>query len=179
MGPFGSTPMGTVAGVVFTALLAVAAVGDWRTRRIPNRLVGLIGCLGMVYAVSMQPVASGAIRGVGGMFIGLICWLPFYGLGWVGAGDVKLFSAAGAWLGPMGAVEGALIGALAGAVLALVWMARSRGMKETAEVLGMAAGSPMLLAPSDEHARRSKLPYGIAIAFGAIWAGWLPGLLFA
>ena len=33
--------------------------------------------------------------------------------------------------------------------------------------------------PVKRYSRRSTLPYGIAIAFGAIWAGWLPRLLFA
>ena len=179
MSPFGASPAGIGAGLVFTALLVVAAVGDVRTRRIPNRLVAAIGLLGLMYSLLMQPVAPGAVRGLGGILVGLGCWLPFYALSWVGAGDVKLFGAAGAWLGPMGALEGALIAALAGAMLAVVWMVRSRGVKETAETLGMAAGTPSVLSPGDTRSRRSKLPYGIAIAFGAIWAGWLPRLLLA
>lgn len=179
MGPFSESSIGTVAGLVFTALLLVAAVSDVRSRRIPNRLVGVLGLLGLCYSVFAQPFLPGALQGVGGILTGLGCWLPFYALGWVGAGDVKLFAAAGAWLGPVGAVEGAVAGALAGAVLALVWMVRSRGAKGTAETLGLAAGSPALLAPGDAGSRRSSLPYGVAIAFGAIWAGWLPRLFFA
>lgn len=179
MGPFGSTPAGIVAGAVFTGLLVVAAIGDLRTRRIPNRLVAVIGLLGLAYSVSMQPVLPGAVRGAGGLLVGLGCWLPFYALGWIGAGDVKLFAAAGAWLGPMGALEGAAIGAIAGAVLAVVWMIKSRGVKTTAETLGIAVGSPAILSPDEAMSRRSSLPYGVAIAFGAIWAAWLPGTLFA
>src|SRR5688500_15588241 len=132
MGPFGSSPMGTVAGVVFTALLVLGAVGDLRTRRIPNRLVVVIGVLGLIYSVFSLPIIPGGVRGFTGILVGLGIWLPFYALGWVGAGDVKLFAAAGAWLGPMGAVEGALVGAIAGAVLALGWMINSRGIKQTA-----------------------------------------------
>jgi len=171
--------MGTVAGLIFTVLLVIGAVGDLRTRRIPNRLVLVIGVFGLIYSLSMQPVIAGGLRGFAGLLVGLAIWLPFYAFGWVGAGDVKLFAAAAAWLGPMGAVEGAIVGAIAGAVLALVWMMKSRGLKETAETLGMAASSPSLLSPTGPLSRRSTLPYGIAIAFGAIWAGWLPGLLFA
>jgi prepilin peptidase CpaA len=167
------------AGLVFTALLVMAAAGDVRTRRIPNRLVVTIGLLGLVYSTAMHPVVPGATRGFGGIAVGLGCWLPFYALSWVGAGDVKLFASAGAWLGPMGALEGAIVASLAGAVLAVAWMVRSRGMKEAVETLGLAAGSPSMLSPGDKRSRRSKLPYGIAIAFGAIWAGWLPRLLLA
>lgn len=174
MAPFGESSIGTVAGSVFTALLLVAAAGDVRSRRIPNRLVAVLGVLGLCYSVYAQPFLPGAFQGVGGILTGLGCWLPFHALGWVGAGDVKLFAAAGAWLGPAGAVEGAVVGAVAGAVLAILWMVRSRGAKGTAETLGLAAGSPALLAPVDGRSRRSSLPYGVAMAFGAIWAGWLP-----
>lgn len=179
MSPFGASPAGLAAGVVFTVLLVMAAVGDVRTRRIPNKLVVTIGLLGLLYSSAVQPVIPGAARGFGGIVVGLGCWLPFYALSWVGAGDVKLFAAAGAWLGPMRALEGAIISALAGAILAVAWMVRSRGMRDTAQTLGMAAGSPSILSPGDKRSPGSKLPYGIAIAFGAIWAGWLPRLLLA
>jgi prepilin peptidase CpaA len=179
MVPFTESPFGIVAGTLFTAMLVMAAIGDFRTRRIPNRLVVLLAVLGLGYSIAARPVLPGAFSGVEGLLLGLACWLPFYALGWLGAGDVKLFAAAGAWLGPAAAVEGALVGACAGAFLALVWMIKSRGVKRTTEMLGMAAGSPSLLSPGETDSRRSTLPYGIAIAFGAIWAGWLPGILFA
>lgn len=171
--------MATLAGIVFTSILVVAAIGDFRTRRIPNRLVAVLAVLGLGFSLAQEPGASGLVRGGGGLIAGLACWLPFYALGWLGAGDVKLFGAAGAWLGPLQAAEGALIGALFGAVLSLIWMIKSRGVRDTAATLGMAASSPGLLAPStQEKPRRSTMPYGIAIAFGAICAGWLPGLIF-
>lgn len=179
MAPFGETPFGIAAGVAFTVILVYAAIGDLRTRRIPNRLVAILALSGLVYSVVGRPVTQGLLLGLAGLAVGLACWLPFYALGWLGAGDVKLFAAAGAWLGPVGAIEGSLAAACAGAVLALVWMVRSRGMKGTTDVLGLAAGTPSILSPSDATSRRSTLPYGIAIAFGAIVAGWLPGLLLA
>lgn len=171
--------MALLGGIVFTAILLVAAIGDLRSRRIPNRLVAVLAVLGIAFSIAQQPVIPGLVKGGEGLLVGLACWLPFYAMGWLGAGDVKLFAAAGAWLGPARAAEGALIGALAGAVLSLIWMMKSRGIREAVETLGMAASSPGILAPSaDGTARRSTLPYGVAIAFGAICAGWLPRLLF-
>jgi len=170
--------MGVLAGIVFTAILVLAAIGDLRTRRIPNRLVATLAVLGLAFSVTQGPFLGGALHGFEGLFVGLACWLPFYALGWLGAGDVKLFAAAGAWLGPMGALEGALIGAFAGAVLAVLWMLRSQGVRNAVQTLGMAAGSPGLLSkPAGGEKGRSTLPYGVAIAFGAICAAWIPGLL--
>lgn len=168
--------MATLGGIVFTAILVWAAFGDFRHRRIPNRLVGILAVLGMLFSVVREPVLPGILSGGGGLLVGLACWLPFYALGWLGAGDVKLFAAAGAWLGPARAAEGAVIGALFGAILSLLWMMKSRGVRETVQTLGMAAGSPELLSP-EETRLRSSLPYGVAIAAGAIYAGWLPRLL--
>jgi prepilin peptidase CpaA len=169
--------MALVAGLVYSTILVVAAIGDLRTRRIPNKLVAVLAVAGIVYSVMRAPVVSGLLQAGGGLVAGLACWLPFYMLGWLGAGDVKLYAAAGAWLGPARAAEGALIAALFGAVLSLIWMMKSHGVKETAQTLGMAAATPGMLSRSSGSGKRSTLPYGVAIAFGAIWAAWMPRIL--
>ena len=177
---FAATPLGILAGAVFSILMLLAALGDFRTRRIPNRIVLAIAVLGLIYSALMPPSALGALRGVEGLGTGLLCWLPFYALGWLGAGDVKLFAAAGAWLGPMRAVEGSLIAALLGAVLALLWMLRTRGIRNAVETLGIAASLPSVLAESPGDTDRIRtLPYGVAIATGALCAAWVPGLLLS
>lgn len=113
---------------------------------------------------------------LGGMATGLLCWLPFYALGWLGAGDVKMFAASGAWLGPMKALEGSVVAALLGAVLALLWMLRVRGIRNSLETLTIATVSPGVLSNSGKQGDtdRGTLPYGIAMAAGALLAAWLP-----
>ncbi|MEO5589057.1 MAG: prepilin peptidase [Gemmatimonadaceae bacterium] len=169
--------MAVLAGIVYSIILVVAAIGDLRTRRIPNRLVLLLAMLGVLYSLIRAPVLMGLAQAGGGIGAGLLCWLPFYMLGWLGAGDVKLFAAAGAWLGPGRAVEGAIVAALFGAVLSLIWMVRTQGVKNAVETLGLAAGSPGVLSSAGGASRHATLPYGVAIAIGAIWAGWMPRLL--
>ena len=178
MRPFEGASMALAAGIVFTAILVMAAIGDLRTRRIPNRLVAVLAVAGIAYSVARAPVMTGFLQAGGGMAAGLACWLPFYMLGWLGAGDVKLYAAAGSWLGPARAVEGAVMGALFGALLSLLWMVKSQGIRNVAHTLGMAAATPDLLAPDSDQARkRSTMPYAVALAFGAIWAGWMPRIL--
>jgi prepilin peptidase CpaA len=178
MHPFEGTPLALAAGLVFSTILVAAAIGDLRTRRIPNKLVATLAVLGIAYSVARSPVLDGLTGAAGGILVGLACWLPFYLPGWLGAGDVKLYAAAGAWLGPLRSVEGALVAALFGALLSLMWMLKSYGIKNVAQTLGMAAASPQLLSPDPAGSRRSAaMPYGVAIAFGALWAGWMPRLL--
>ena len=171
--------LGLVGGVVYTLLLLTAAVGDFRTRRIPNRLTGIMAVLGLLWSVGLNPVLPGALQGAGGLLTGLLCWLPFYALGWLGAGDVKLFAAAGAWLGPLRTVEGALIAAVVGALLALIWMVFSYGGKNAVTTLAIAASRPSVLTPaSGKSGFKKTIPYGVALAFGALAVGWMPGVLF-
>ena len=177
-GLFEGTPISLLGGIVFSSILVMAAVGDLRTRRIRNRTVAILALAGIAFSVVRLPVFSGLSQAGGGILVGLACWLPFYALGWLGAGDVKLYAAAGAWLGPARALDGAIVGALFGAVLSLVWMMRSHGVRNAVQTLGIAAGTPGVLSPAaNGEGKRSKLPYGVAIAFGALWAGWMPRIL--
>ena len=65
------------------------------------------------------------------MVTGLAVFFPFFALGGMGAGDVKLMAAIGAWLGPGLALMTALYGAVAGGILA-IGVALSHGYLRTA-----------------------------------------------
>ena len=167
-----------MGGVVFTALIGYAALSDVRTRRIPNKVVAILAALGFAFSVYYVGGLSGPVRSAAGLGVGLACWLPFYALRWLGAGDVKLFAAAGSWLGVTRAIEGALIAGLAGAGLALVWMVWTYGARRTASTLSVATAAPGILLPDEASRRRKRtMPYGVALAIGALAAGWLPRTL--
>lgn len=172
---FSGTPFGVVAGTTYTVLLLVAALSDLRTRRIPNTLVVVLAVTGLGFSVLHAPLAEGALRGGGGLALGLVLWLPFYVLGWLGAGDVKMFAAAGSWLGPARTLESAAIAALVGAVLAVVWIVRNHGAKRAIETVWLATAAPAVLAASTASARSARsLPYGVALAVGALIGAWTP-----
>lgn len=167
-----------LAGAVFTLLLVFAVIGDVRTRRIPNRLVAGMTVIGILYSAVSGGVVWGTLKGIEGFCAGIAFWLAFYVLGWLGAGDVKLVGAAGAWLGPIEVIEGSLIAALLGAILALLWLLRSRGIRNAVETLGVATTLPSILTESPSSTDRIRsLPYSVPIAVGALWAAWVPGLL--
>jgi prepilin peptidase CpaA len=175
---FPGTTLGRIAGVAYTLLLVYAAVGDLRTRRIPNYLVLVLGMAGLAFSVLHASPVEGAMRGAGGLVVGLVLWLPFYLLGWLGAGDVKLFAAAGSWLGPVRTLEGAVIAGLAGAILALAWIAWNHGLRRAVETVWLASAAPTVLATSGDSGRSSRsLPYGVALVVGALVAAWMPEIL--
>lgn len=173
---FYGAPWQLVAGGIYSLLLVVAGVWDARTRRIPNRLTWSIALLGLVYSAVGEPVLPGTLRAIGGIGVGLICWVPFYAMGWLGAGDVKLFASAASWLGPQRALEAAVVAAVAGAILAVAWMLWAYGWRRAVTTLSIAAAAPSSLAAAPRVAARRTLPYGVALAIGALVASWMPGL---
>lgn len=137
----------------FIALLAaamlVAAIGDWRTRTIPNWLNGTIAVLAIPFWWS---VGLGLWPGVA-LQIGLAAavfglFAIAFRLGAMGGGDVKMAAALALWLPFAGVVKLLAVMSIAGGVLTVAMLAAHRMAK--------AAGQP-------------EIPYGIAIAFGGFW----------
>lgn len=166
-------------GAVFFGLLATICLSDIRTRRIPNKLVLVLAVCGLVVsAIGPSPLA-GLLAGVGGIAVGLAIWLPSWLFKLLGAGDVKMYAAASAWLGMRGSLEGAVFGAFAGGLMALVWMLRYRGMRGSALTLWAAGVHPKsLIQPIDDLSSAPALPYTVALAVGAGIAACFPHLLF-
>src|SRR5205823_9278005 len=100
------------------AVALAASIFDLHSRRIPNVLT-----FGAAFAALIVSGATGGPSAVGasaaGWMVAAAVWLPFYLLGGMGAGDVKLIAAIGAWLGPAAVIHVALYTAMAGGVLAL------------------------------------------------------------
>jgi len=109
---------------------AVACATDLAWRRIPNVLTFGAAAAGIAWQAWAGGTA-GAAWGVLGWTVGLALLLPLYLLRSLGAGDVKLLAAFGAWLGPVAVIWAGLYGTIAGGVLAVV-IAVLRGYAGTA-----------------------------------------------
>jgi prepilin peptidase CpaA len=170
-------PLGLLLG-----LLAAAVWHDVRARRIPNALVlpgalaglALQGALPAGAGLYATPFgALGVLAGLAGMALGLAMLLPMYMLGTMGAGDVKLLSMAGAFLGPQQVLGAGLLALLAGGVLGLavavrrgdlarVW-SNLRTMLLSTVLRRIGGGRVSVDAPPTPT---GQLPYAIAIAAG-------------
>jgi leader peptidase (prepilin peptidase)/N-methyltransferase len=139
---FGFTPRGSVAAF-FLATLAVLSVVDIRERRLPNAIV--VPSAAFVLVAQMALFPDRAIEWVlasGGTFLALLLLALLYPAG-MGMGDVKLGLLLGAGLGS--AVPSALLVAfLAGGVAGVA-----------------------LIAKRGAAARKSTIPFGPFLAFGA------------
>ena len=104
----------------FAALAAclVACTCDLRTGRIPNLLTfGAAGLALAFHGLAGNLGASG--WSLAGWLVGITLFVPFFWLGGMGAGDVKLLAALGAWVGPGEIVWVAFWSVIAGGVIGL------------------------------------------------------------
>jgi prepilin peptidase CpaA len=113
-----------------------------------------------------------------GLGIGFGLWIPFYALGMLGAGDVKLFAAGCCWLAPSQAFEAAFLSAVTGGVLSVIGLVLAHGFGLTSFRLVHALRDPKLIStPLSVPAGRPTLPYGLAMALGLAAVGWFPRML--
>jgi prepilin peptidase CpaA len=173
-----------VAGVCVLAFLALAIAGiyqDVRIRRIPNTLSLALFIGGGIFFLLADPVWPGVRSAVSGLAVGFGIWIAFYAIGVMGAGDVKYFAALSSWLGPSLSWRAALLSAMIGGVLAVVFLLRDRGLTRALRTFALlpflrSLSAAQVVDMSDDEAQR-QLPYGVALGVGAILAFLFPHVL--
>lgn len=170
---------------ILAALLFIAVVCDWKTRKIPNALVFGGTLLGLLGSTFLFP--TGLLSSAEGMGLGLALLLPLYLLRAMGAGDVKLMAMTGAHLGYPLILPAVLATLLAGGLLSLayaLWKGRLRHLLSNLFLLLTGAASSLAggIGPAPEPApgqTAGHVPYALAIASGTILmlAGRQAGLI--
>ncbi|WP_404713977.1 prepilin peptidase [Sphingomonas sp. MMS24-J13] len=133
--------------IILAALLIVAAVGDIRSRIIPNWLNAAIALLAIPFWFAAglgahdMLIQIGLAGGVLAIFAG--CFI----IGMMGGGDVKMISALALWM-PLGKI-----------FLLLVWMALAGGVI----TIGM-----LIYYYLRKNTGKIEIPYGVAISASAL-----------
>jgi prepilin peptidase CpaA len=170
-------------------LLALAVWTDARQRRIPNVLVLVTLMAGIFLNLAdtasdartglftTEPGALGLWFSLAGAFTGLLFFLPMWLLRALGAGDVKLFAAVGAFAGPAATVNLALCVLLAGGLLAIARLMLFPGKELVRHNMVALLGQlrPGSASPGFDARSQTawRMPYAVAIAAGvAFYATW-------
>lgn len=148
------------------ALVIGAALSDWERYVIPNRLsiaiAGLFGAhAGIILLRGGEPMA---------LVWALACGAAVFAAGAVlfsqkvlGGGDVKLMAACALWAGPNHIVEFVVVTSLFGALLSAAFLLPA--LRHKADPADGHVGTHVGTLAS---ALRRRLPYGLAIATGAV-----------
>jgi prepilin peptidase CpaA len=145
----------------FPALMAFAAASDLLTMTISNRvsLALAAGYLALAIASGMAPydimmhLAAGAAV--------LVAAFGCFAMGWIGGGDAKVAAGAALWFGFAHLLNYMVYASLFGGVLTLALLQFRQWPLPYA-----LAGQTWLLKL---HAKESGIPYGIALAAGALF----------
>ena len=167
----------SVPHVVVILVAGMASLSDLRTARIPNFLTFGAAAAALVYLL-LSHGWSGLAEGGEGWAVGVLLFAPFFALGGLGAGDVKLLGAMGAWLGPQETLWVALYASMAGGVMALI-VALATGYLRRAitnlrmlvtywQVVGIRPLPELTLS-----GQAPRLPYAVPITAGLLVMLWL------
>lgn len=146
--------------LLFPALMAFAAASDLVTMTISNRISLLLGTGFLVLAIlsgmELHDMLSHAGAGLVVLAVAFVC----FAMGWVGGGDAKVAAAAALWFGFGHLLDYLVYASLFGGALTLLLLQFRQW--------------PLPAALRDQdwllrlHSKDSGIPYGIALAIGAL-----------
>lgn len=144
--------------IVATSILALSAlVGAWldlASRRLPNWLCLATAVAGLAFA-GFAAGAGALLSPLVHASLALLVGMVLFRLGWIGGGDAKFYAACAAWFPLHQAFALVLWVSLAGLVLVAVWFGYRQATHKRR---------------AGEQAHFASVPYGVAVAAGAVVA---------
>ncbi len=168
----------------------VAAYIDGTQLKVPNAITFPMIIAGWMYSSVAYGMAGdgwymGLLWSIGGTAVGLACLYPFYAIGGMGGGDVKMLAAVGAWVHSSITISAFFLSAFIGGLMAVLMIVFSKSAtKHYYQFFGIlneivAVKDPEKLSEMAAARKHTMhlLPYGIPIAIGTIlhfaWIGRL------
>jgi prepilin peptidase CpaA len=154
-------------------VVAVATFTDLRSRRIPNWLVLPFLAAGITVSGWLEGW-HGIAQSMMGLGLGILLFGVLFWMGGMGAGDVKLAAAIGAWIGPMQLFFALVVTGIVGGIMAVGWAIAGGFLSDLLKgsgnlVFGRKKGET---APGEEltlsNPKTRKMPYAPAIALGTL-----------
>ena len=146
--------------LVFPALMAFAASSDLFTMTISNRvsilLIAGFLILALLGGMGIQEMALHVGAGLAVLLVAFGC----FAMGWVGGGDAKVAACTALWFGFGHLLDYLVYASLFGGVLTLLLLKFRQW-----PLPGMLSRQPWLLRL---HDKETGIPYGIALAMGAL-----------
>jgi prepilin peptidase CpaA len=140
--------------------MAFAAASDLLTMTISNRVSILLAAAFLVLAVATGMAPSDILSHFGAGAVVLAIAFGCFAMGWVGGGDAKVAAAAALWFGFGHLMNYLLYASLFGGVLTILLLQMRQWPLPYA-----LSGQTWLLRL---HAKESGIPYGVALAIGAL-----------
>ena len=168
----------------------VAAYIDGKELRVPNKLTFPMIIAGWIYSMIAYGVQGdgwyyGLMWSLAGTAVGMLTLLPAYSIGGMGAGDVKMMAAIGAWVHCSITWHAFMVSTIVGAILAIAMVVRSGDVRKHVdqflfiinEIFLIRDAEKLSKIAAERKPRMKLLPYGIPLAIGTVgyfaWTGLL------
>lgn len=151
------------AEAAFVLIVLAAAASDVISYRIPNSLVLALAAVFIIWA-GFHAAQAAWLNHFAAALLCLVAGFVLYQFRQIGAGDVKLLTAVALWAGLNGLVALLLFMSLSG-LLILPLILIARWLVATAQARN--AWKPQWTVPR-VLTKREGVPYGVAIALGAV-----------
>ena len=157
---------------VFPALVIVGGLNDLTTMKIPNwislALVGAFFPVALLVGVAPMDIAIHVGVGLAALVVGM----GMFALGWIGGGDAKLLAAGCLWMGLSGVAPFLLWTGVAGGGFCLLLISARQYFSVVSPFVTQGWVVNLMQPKGD-------IPYGVAIAIGALMALPESGLVLA
>lgn len=164
--------------IYLITILTVCVITDLKSRKIYNKVIFpglLIAFASHMLLGGFQDLLSSLI----GFVVGFVVLFIPYLMGGIGAGDVKLLALIGALMGSSFVLYTSIYMALAGGFIALVLLVKEKKiwtfLKSLPYILCGSRFGVKISVTEEGSLLSSTIPYGVAIAVGAILALTLDG----
>ena len=162
-----------MTNLAIALILIISVITDLRTRKILNIITFPAILIALIYH-SFTSGFGGLLFSSLGFLVGLgLLLIPFV-MGGIGAGDVKLLAAVGAWKGTLFVLYTGVYGAVIGGLISLYILLRNKQLGHTLKQLlfsirffRVTKGSSFV---GDDMQKSIYIPYAIPIAVGALLA---------
>ena len=164
--------------IYLITILTICVITDLKSRKIHNKVIFpglLIAFASHMLLGGFQDLLSSLI----GFVVGFVVLFIPYLMGGIGAGDVKLLALIGALMGSSFVLYTSIYMALAGGFIALVLLVKEKKLwsflKSLPYILCGSRFGVKISVTEEGSLLSSTIPYGVAIAVGAILALTLDG----
>ncbi len=162
--------------IILIILIAVCVFTDLRERKIYNKVLLPAVILAFFYHIYTAGLTGGYFS-LKGLLIGMGLLLIPYSMGGIGAGDVKFLGVIGSLKGTSFIFATFLAGSIAGGIMAVYCLSKNKKLLFTIKKLFFPFlyryGLIIDQTESSEGSKsKSTIPYGAAIAVGAVAAAY-------
>ena len=168
----------------------IAAYIDGKELRVPNKLTFPMIIAGWMwssiyYGTTGEGWYIGLMWSLAGTAVGVATLLPAYAVGGMGAGDVKMMGAIGAWVHCSITFYAFCVSAIVGAILAIIMIVAAGEAKKhfnqfffiVNEISTIRDPEALAEIATERKSSMRLLPYGIPLAIGTVlYFAWM-GLL--